>query len=169
MPAFHISVNFDIQGPYFVTYPGAGQWYVALEEACVALDSGLIDIAMVGAVAHQRNFLVGHHFSRIPSPVPAERLVDSAGCLILETEEMAQRRSATVRGRMLDFDVSYQPNHPFEEILPHNETFEGCPPAKGELGPCSFPVSLALSNRGTIRHALQNRDGFCASSAWEIS
>src|SRR5437667_1190818 len=25
MPAFHVSTNYDIQGPYFVTYPGPGQ------------------------------------------------------------------------------------------------------------------------------------------------
>ena len=37
MPAFHVSVNFDVQGPYFVTYPGAGQLYLALEEAVDAL------------------------------------------------------------------------------------------------------------------------------------
>ena len=33
MPAFHVSLNFDIQGPYFVSYPGIGQFYLALEEA----------------------------------------------------------------------------------------------------------------------------------------
>ena len=37
MPAFHVSVNFDIQGPYLVTYPGPGQFYLALEEAVAAL------------------------------------------------------------------------------------------------------------------------------------
>ncbi|MEE9466350.1 MAG: beta-ketoacyl synthase N-terminal-like domain-containing protein, partial [Candidatus Neomarinimicrobiota bacterium] len=81
MPAYHISVNFDIRGPYFVTYPGIGQWYSALAEACTALQSSQIDVALVGAVAHQRNFLVAHHFSRIPAPVPVESLIDSAGCI----------------------------------------------------------------------------------------
>src|ERR1051325_4482828 len=50
MPAFHISVNCGIQGPYFVTYPGPGQFYLALEEAITALRQGTIDIALVGGV-----------------------------------------------------------------------------------------------------------------------
>src|SRR6266545_929174 len=75
MPAFHISVNFDIQGPYFVTYPGPGQFYLALEEACRALLANAIDVALVAGVAHQRNFLVAHHFGRLDPPVTEERLV----------------------------------------------------------------------------------------------
>ena len=61
MPAFHVSMNFDVQGPYWVGYPGAGQFYLALEEAVAALESGSIDRAVVGGVADQSNFLVRHH------------------------------------------------------------------------------------------------------------
>ena len=68
MPAFHVSINFDLQGPYLVTYPGAGQLYAALEEARVALETGAIDVALVGGVAHQRNFLVEHHVRRLGRP-----------------------------------------------------------------------------------------------------
>src|SRR4029078_7528726 len=39
MPAFHVSLNFDVQGPYFVGYPGVGQLYGALEEAAAALEA----------------------------------------------------------------------------------------------------------------------------------
>jgi hypothetical protein len=37
MPAYHVSTCFDIQDEYFVTYPGPGQFYLALEEALVRL------------------------------------------------------------------------------------------------------------------------------------
>src|SRR5688572_18456204 len=43
MPAFHVSLNFDLQGPYFVTYPGPGQMYVALQEAVEALSTRQVD------------------------------------------------------------------------------------------------------------------------------
>src|SRR5262249_6025354 len=58
MPAFHVSVNFDVQGPYFATYPGPGQLYAALDAASAALRTGTVDVALVVGVAHQRNFLV---------------------------------------------------------------------------------------------------------------
>src|SRR5436309_6093271 len=69
MPAYHVSANFDLQGPYFVTYPGASQFYLALEEAAAALEAGRIDVALVGGVAHQYNFLVRHHFHRVDPAV----------------------------------------------------------------------------------------------------
>src|SRR5215469_4621183 len=55
-PAYHVSACFDIQGEYFVTYPGPGQFYLAINEAVDALISGRVRIALVGAVAHQSNF-----------------------------------------------------------------------------------------------------------------
>ena len=84
MPAFHISLNLELRGPYFVTYPGPSQFYLALEQACLALEIGTIDVALVGGVANQRNFLVEHHMRRLDPPTPAERLEDAAGCLVLE-------------------------------------------------------------------------------------
>src|SRR5437879_1415897 len=58
MPAYHVSACFDIQGEYFVTYPGPGQFYSALQEAVDELVAGRITIALVGSVADQTNFLV---------------------------------------------------------------------------------------------------------------
>ncbi|NOU31826.1 MAG: hypothetical protein HOO96_28315 [Polyangiaceae bacterium] len=85
MPAFHVSVNFGIEGPYFVTYPGLAAFYDALEEATVALARGRIDIALVGGVAHQENFLVRHHFGRHLTPgEPKEELADAAAFVVLE-------------------------------------------------------------------------------------
>ena len=74
MPAFHISFNFDIQGYYMVTYPGPGECYMALDEACFYLEKRLVDVAFVAAVADQRNFLVTHHYSRIEPPVQKDIL-----------------------------------------------------------------------------------------------
>jgi 3-oxoacyl-(acyl-carrier-protein) synthase len=46
MPIFHVSLNFGLRGPYFVTYPGIGQLYLALELAATALRSGEIDCTL---------------------------------------------------------------------------------------------------------------------------
>lgn len=109
MPAYHVSVNFDLQGPYFVTYPGPGQLYTALEEAVNALVEGQIDIALVGGVAHQRNFLVEHHYLRIEPPIDAERLRDAGAFVVLETDSAARARGATIRGRLTELSVEYHP------------------------------------------------------------
>jgi len=160
MPAFHISMNFDIQGPYFVTYPGAGQFYLALEQACLAIESGAIDVAVVGGVAHQKNFLVERHFQRIASP--PNRLEDAAGCLILERASHAAQRGAPVKARLLEYRVSYRSHHPFEEVIDSCEA--GADPA---MGAASLPVAVS-SGRGAVRHELLARDGICGSSTWSI-
>lgn len=168
MPAYHVSVNFDIQGPYFVTYPGAGQFYLALEEALEALAAGRVEVALVAGVAHQRNFLVAHHFRRLPDPVPRERLVDAAGCLILERASDLQERSIGRAGRLIRHDLSYRPHHPFEETVPFEEAFEGADAPEGEMGAASLPVWISRCGAGTIHHHLHDRDGIRAGSTWEI-
>src|SRR5262249_13403027 len=137
MPAFHISVNFDIQGPYFVTYPGAGQFYVALEQACSALRFGMIDIAIIGGVAHQQNFLVEHHFRGFERA--AARLPDAGGCLISELAEHANQRGAGARAVLREYNVRYRAPDPFRESLNPREI--GGDPA---MGPASLPVALSL-------------------------
>ena len=158
MPAFHVSVNFDIQGPYFVTYPGPGQFYVALEEARAALEAGRIDVALVLGVAHQQNFLVRHQFGRVDPP--QTKLADAAGCLVLER---ADRAAGRVRGRLLQCDLSYQPADPFESSVAPSEVG-----ADDALGPASLPVALAAAAPGRLRHELRSRDGFVASSLWSL-
>lgn len=162
MPAYHISVNFDAQGSYFVSYPGPGQFYLVLQEALAALDDGLIDVALVGGVAHQRNFLVQHHFERLG--VAAERLRDAAGCLALERADAAGGRA---RGKLLSLDVAYRAHHPFEESPEARESIEGAT-LDGELGPASLPAALASAS-GMLRHRLESRDRIIAASSWEIS
>ena len=95
MPAFHVSLNLGIQGPSFTTYPGLGQFYQALEQALWALHEGQIDVALVGAVADQNNFLVDYHWGR--HGILSERH-DVAGFLCL------QRHGST---RLVDFSLAY--------------------------------------------------------------
>ena len=170
MAAYHISANFDVQGPYFVTYPGPGQFYVALQEAIAALESGRVDVALVAGVAHQRNFLVEHHFSRIDAPVEPEGLADAAGCLVLETAAHSAARAAPARGRLLDLDVSYSPHDPFSESPAFAETFDGTP-TPVEAGSASLPARLSQAAAGGNRrlvHDLRSRDGIRGRSAWEL-
>jgi hypothetical protein len=182
MPAFHVSTSFDIQGPYFVTYPGPGQFYVALEEALTALEEGRIDVALVGGVAHQRNFLVESHFARIDPPVPAARLVDAAGCLVLERDGHAVTRGAVFRGKMNRFELTFVPHNPFKHELIPNEKFawrrgeplpgkrEGLP-IRTQRGAASLPVFLSQSAAPSahVAHYLRGQDGVIAGSSWSLS
>lgn len=163
MPAFHASVNFDLQGPYFVTYPGPGQLYAALDEACAALDEGRVDLALVLGVAHQQNFLVQHHARRLTPPQDGARLVDAAGCLVLEREGSPRRPLA----RLLRRSLAYAPVHPFEESRAPAERFSPAVDLPGDLGAASLPVALALAPPGPFEHEVHTRDGHRGASAWE--
>jgi hypothetical protein len=168
MPAFHVSTNFDIQGPYFVTYPGPGQFYVALEEALTALGDGSIDVALVGGVAHQRNFLVESHFARVEPPVPADDLSDAAGFLILEREGHAAARGVAACVWPAKFCVTYGARDPFEESMAPEELFDGDP--VGELGAASLPVALSKWGRwlGVVTHSIRSRDGLTGTTVWRF-
>jgi hypothetical protein len=173
MPAFHISVNCNIQGPYFVTYPGPAQFYLALEEAVHALLEGTIDAALVGGVAHQRNFLVAYHFSRLDVPIAFDDLRDAAGCLVLERASHAQARGAPLRRPPQIFAVDYQPHQPLAGAAPtFEEHFGYCAhPVKGYLGAASLPVRLscdwhAEQPPGYVGHSLRSCDGFYCNSSW---
>ncbi len=179
MPAYHVSVNFDIQGPYLVTYPGAGQFYLALEEACAALREGRIDVALVGGVAHQRNFLVEHHFRRILPPVSADRLRDAGGVLVLETKAAAEARGASIKATLSSLAITYTPFDALEEMPIHREsaTVDGLawtPAGDGvELGPASLPAGLSAileeaGGAGVFAHTLSTRDGIGGGSRWSL-
>jgi 3-oxoacyl-(acyl-carrier-protein) synthase len=172
MPAFHVSLNLDVQGPYSVGYPGIGQFYLALEEAASALDDGTIDIALVGGVADQDNVLVQHHFSRIDGPIDASTLTSAAGFLVLERQRDAERRGAAWRARPIACEIRYCPADPFEVCGTHEErtvihgvTFDNFAP----LGPASLAVALSTASGGMLTHTVRSRDRFVASSEWEIA
>lgn len=181
MPAFHLSVNFEIQGPYFVTYPGPGQFYLALEQACLALCSRTIDVAIVGGVAHQRNFLVESHFQRLSSPVCPGQLCDAAGCVVLERAETLRDRmpgDGVIKGTLLDHRFTYRAFDPFEEAPAFEEQFLGIEVLADDtacLGPASLPAVLSLQPMSApgaprvVEHRLCTRDGMQATSRWRLN
>ena len=172
MPAFHVSANFNVQGPYFVSYPGVGQVYAALEQACVELDSGRIDVALAFGVAHQRNFLVQHHFSRIEPPVPASALWDAGACVILERAERVTGRGARVRVELVEFAQRYTPHSAISEQTVQREQATGVALRTGALGPASlFTVlfdALSQGKTGEIVHSVDTRDHLNAQSRWRV-
>ena len=169
MPAYHVSACFDIQGEYFVTYPGPGQFYSALQEAVDELVAGRITIALVVSVADQTNFLVSHHYQRLRPRVSPEDLRDGAGFLIIERADQHAARGGPVRGRLLDLSIEYSPHDPFSKELDPSENFIGCSKPDGHFGAASLPIVLATARHGTIRHELRARDGVSARSTWEFA
>ncbi len=171
MPAFHVSLNFDIQGPYIVSYPGAGQFYGVLEEAIAAVDRGAIDIALVGAVADQENVLVEHHFSRVPWPVEASRLKDAAAFLVVEREDDSIARGATTRARLLEYQMEYAPVDPFTMTAPSESVLANSVQLHDtiDFGPSSLGIALARATPGRMVHQVRTRDGFIAASTWEVA
>ena len=171
MPAFHVSLNFDIQGPYAVSYPGIGQFYTVLEEAWAALESGAIDVALVGGVADQRNFLVEHHFSRLDPPVDAARLANVGAFLTIERAVDARARGAAVRARLTDYGLTYAPVEPFTATTPAE--WVSCQGVCGSdalhAGPASLALTLSETAAGRVIHRARTRDGFTAESTWEIA
>lgn len=160
MPAFHVSLNLGLRGPYFVTYPGIGQFYLALEAAASALCAGEIDYALVGGVADQRNFLVEYHFSRLAS-VPGIERRDAAAVLCLETRAHAADRRAPRRAELIDFDLGYEPHDPL--ATPPFE-FDDHP-----LGPATLACALNDAATGELAHAARTRDGFFVGSRWSVA
>jgi Beta-ketoacyl synthase, N-terminal domain len=173
MPAYHVSASFDVQGPYVVTYPTVGQFALALEEAAAALDEGRIEVALVGGVAHQRNFLVEHHFARLVPPVDRERLVDAAAFLVLERAPTLEARGGWPRGHLESLSVTYRPVDP-AAFGAHEEVFEvdgTARPDPRHLGPASLGLWLgaAWSEAATgtrVRHQARGADGVVATSLW---
>jgi 3-oxoacyl-(acyl-carrier-protein) synthase len=174
MPAFHVSSSCSIRGPYLTSYPGPGQLYVALEEALAALAEGRCEVALWGGVAHQRNFLVEHHMSRVEPPRASEALGDGAALLVLETRARAEARGARARLRLGEWSLDYEPGDPRERSLEIEEIFEGPASAQPGLdwGAASLPLALAEAldapRPGALNHAVSTRDGFRGRSAWEV-
>ena len=172
MPAFHVSANFNVQGPYFVSYPGIGQIYAALEEACAELDGGRVDVAVMFGVAHQRNFLVQHHFSRIEPPVAAGELWDAGACVILERADHAAHRGARARAELVELSQRYAPYSAIAEQSPQREQASGATLPEGARGPASLFALLAQAlvagAETEIVHTVDTRDHVSAHSRWRV-
>jgi hypothetical protein len=168
MPAYHVSANFGITGPYMVTYPGEGQAFLALEEAVEALSSHAVDAAVVFATAHQRNFLVQHHYARLDHPVPADLLRDAACALVLEREDSALARGVSPLARLTAVDVEYLAQDPLAGEPARQST--ATPPGdddlleRGSAGPF-MELSLRL-NALPLLQERRTRDGLVARAVW---
>jgi 3-oxoacyl-(acyl-carrier-protein) synthase len=160
MPAYHVAASFGIEGPYCVSYPSAGQFYLALEQATIALDERRVDVALVLGVADQRNFLVEHHFSRIQPPVAKDRLRDAGAAVVLERDDDAARRGATTIARLADLTVGYRTFDP-------REGSPEAPSTELELGPAEPLVRLAEPGTRHVVHRYLGRDGIVAACTWE--
>ncbi|VAW81976.1 hypothetical protein MNBD_GAMMA12-1980 [hydrothermal vent metagenome] len=178
MPAYHISANFGIQGPYFVTYPDAGQFYLAIEQAKMALLSNEIDVALIGAVADQNNFLVQHHLQRILEPEQLTRS-DSAGFICLERENFARDRGANIVFKLTSLRYDYKAPNYLQQIPASTETFYWGPDTQLELerdlksfGPSSLAISLHLNQHlksmFSVKHKLVSSSGLSGSSEWNV-
>jgi hypothetical protein len=165
-----------MRGPYFVTYPDAGEFYLALESAAAALESGEVEVALLGAVADQNNFLVAYHFCRMQG---ARELtdwegVDASAFLCLERRDGAERRAAEVRAELLSLSVSYAAPDPAGEPRPFAEevAFAGVKIATVQPTAASLPMSLSRAvgggDRGEFVHQLSAAGGIEATSRWRV-
>jgi hypothetical protein len=168
MPAFHVSLNCGIQGPYFVTYPGAGQFYLALERAIAALSANEIDYALVGAVADQDNFLV--EFDRAHKSSLRDRAIRDAGAfLLLERGSCVAGESPALE--LQELQVRYRPHDPWAGASAHQESFlPDCIAEDVYLGAASLPTFLDKARRsnqtGELTHRIATGDGIEANSRW---
>ena len=161
MPVFHVSYNLGIKGPYFVTYPGPGQWFQALKYAVSDLQNGKVDYALVGAVADQRNFLVRHHFGRINDAV-SKKLAD-ASCVLVLTAKPSANATAVITG----LDVRYDPVDPLSR--PHIETGQSDSLYFGPVEPClALAKAIEESKPNKIRYQLATQDGIMSEVRMEV-
>jgi hypothetical protein len=168
MPAFHVSLNCGIQGPYFVTYPDAGQFYLALEQAIAALSAHEIDYALVGAAADQNNFLVEFHREH-KSALRDHSARDAGAFLLLERGAGNSAESPVLE--LQELDVQYRPHNPWDGATAHQESFLPHHIADDAyLGAASLPAFLdnarRMSQTGVLTHRVSTSDGIHASSRW---
>ncbi len=179
MPLFHVSLNFGIQGPSFVTYPGAGQFCLALERAAKALRSGKVAHALVGGVADQENFLVDFHLSR-GAATRGWKARDAAAFLCLEKSSTAEARGAAILMELVSLELGYRPHDPFtapqpqEEILAWASGSYRADPESLHWGPASPALLLGRIGaqdrigRQVLTHTLNTLDGIQAKSEWRM-
>lgn len=178
MPAFHVSVNFDLRGPYWCTYPSEAQSYAALGRAMDWIEDDEADVVLVGAVAHQRNFLVEHHLGRLEHPLAPSALRDAGAMLVLERASRAIARGARPLARVHRPRVRFAPRRPFDPGAPapmdqwRADRSPIAPALDGSLG-CAAPfaalAALLEAHRGrTLEHALVTRDAISVEARWEV-
>ncbi len=177
MPAYHVSVNFGIQGPYLATYPTVAQTYGCIEQAVRWLQTGRVSVALVGAVAHQNNFLVDHHLGRIAHPADLANVFDAGSVMVLERSADALLRGARIKAVLTDCARVYTPRDMLNDPGPVPSDSAVDEPLS--LGCAS--VLVALAEKIHIKHNAAERtpveiwthtavsiDGHSLRSEWEV-
>ncbi len=158
MPAHHVSANFDLQGEYFITYPGTLQIYLALQEAAERLEEGSMDMVLLGGIADQNNFLVENHFRKC-NPETAAPAADAACFMVLELEKHAAGRNQKPLARLCSLDLQYKPGSSTPaETKPEIE-----------FGPADLPLRLfafTQNPKEKFEHVCRTKD-YLAGSCWE--
>jgi len=160
MPAYHVSYNMGIRGPYQINYPGPGQWFQSLQQAINDLQQQKIKFAIVGAVADQVNPLVKHHIKRldIHSRNP-QGLIDSASVLVLGTQA-----TATHLGSLDKISIQYQPFNPLQAPSEQDNTSRMLNADAGAVDPGLFiALTLASKNQGQHSVSINSADRINAS------
>jgi len=174
MPAFHVSMNLCLQGPYSVSYPDIGQYYQILQQAIAALRRGEIDFALVGGVADQNNFLVQHQLGKLN--IKGQSL-DCAGFLLLERKEQALQREVRSGLELLALKSEYRSGDLLKQIPVYQEVMS-LNDKRLQLhdtlyaGPASLAMllsALARQNdfRGEIQHRVSSAGNIDAVSQWQ--
>ncbi len=158
MPAYHVSVNFGLQGPYLLLYPGVAQAYEVLMQACDDLAQGRIAQALVGGVADQLNFLVDFHFQRDAQRRQLPR-ADGAGFLVLEHQRSAQARGARIQARPLHVETRY-PSGP-QAPVQSSAAELACGVARW--------LQRGHGDEAFFEHRAASLDGCSVHSRWEIA
>ena len=162
MAVFHISFNLGLPGPYFITYPGPGQWQSALLRAWNDLAEGLVDFALVGSVAEQDNVLVRYHLDRLYG---ADRplAIDCAAFWVLSLKTGQQTET-----RLTECAAAYEPGGLGPQQLPaanRNRPFLA--------GPCEISLQLCLAHeagaRGPFEYHHHTWDGVTCRLRGEFS
>ena len=159
MPAYHLSANFNIQGEYFLTYPGIVQFYQALSEAVQRLQNGDLKWAIVGGVSDQCNFLVENHFQKFQA-ADAIPTADVAAFMILERMTPALAASRQARIKLLSLDTRYTKGN----LRPVRT------PPQFRLGPAELPMLLnafAHNQKGLFSHCGRS-ETHTFKSTWEV-
>ncbi len=158
MPAHHISLNFDLQGEYVITYPDSLQFYLTLSEAVERLKEGQMEYALVGGVADQTNFLVKHHYKKV-NPETVTFNADAAAFILLERNDHARARNSNPLMQLSSLVLRYDARTSSEDTSKPKITF----------GAADLPVWLSAFLHSPIyrlKHVYQ-ADGFIAESTWE--
>jgi len=159
MPAYHLSANFNIQGEYFLTYPGAVQFYQVLSEAVQRLQNGDLKRAIVGGVSDQCNFLVENHFQKFHAG-DERRSSDAAAFMILEGLPPASGTPTRDRIKLVSLDTRYaKGDESSEQTLP-----------RFRLGPAELPLLLgafARDQKGLFSHCCRS-ETHIFESVWEV-